>query len=271
MLLHAVVGDIHGQFDALRRLEDRIARHAAREGLTPVVVSVGDLVDRGPASAAVLRHFRLGAPQGTHRAVMGNHEQMFLLALEARAPHLLAAAGVALPPDTVSLREFWSRKGTNASRALPEDAFVHFQVLSWLVQGGATTMWSYSEANDPTRPDRWDVDADDLRFVQQLPVVFRAPGLIVTHALVDREALLLLTSADPHARERSREGALWNRRLPRTRVEEGAIHVSGHSPLARVRRRDGVGVVQCDTGAGFGRRLSAVCVETGRVLSVPVS
>ncbi len=65
--------------------------------------------------------------------------------------------------------------------------------------------------------------------------------------------------------------ALWNRRLPRTRVEEGAIHVSGHSPLARVRRRDGVGVVQCDTGAGFGRRLSAVCVETGRVLSVPVS
>lgn len=271
MLLHAVVGDIHGQYDALRRLEDRVARHAAREGLEPRIVSVGDLVDRGPRSADVVRHLRLGVAAGTHHAVMGNHEQMFLLVLESRAPHLLAAAGAGLPPDTASFRDFWARKASNAARSLPQDAFVQFQALSWLVQGGATTLWSYHQANDPTRPDRWEVDPDDLRFLQTLPVVFRAPGLVVTHALVDREALILLDSVDPVARERSRESALWNRRLPREPAHEGAVHVSGHTPLARVRRRAAIATVQCDTGAGFGRRLSAVCVETGRVLSVPVA
>lgn len=271
MLLHAVVGDVHGQYDALRRLEDRVAAHAAREGLTPRIVTVGDLVDRGPRSAAVVRHVRLGVAAGTHHAVMGNHEQMFLLALEARAPQVLHAAGAGVPPDTVTFREFWGRRTSNAARSLPEDAFVQFQVLSWLVQGGATTLWSYHAGNDPSRPERWEVDPDDLRFLQQLPVVFRAPGLVVTHALVDREALLLLDSVDPTARERSRDTALWNRRLPRARAAEDALHVSGHTPLSRVRRRDPIGVVQCDTGAGFGKRLSALCVETGRVISVPVA
>jgi hypothetical protein len=271
MLLHAVVGDIHGQFDALRRLEDRVAAHAAREGLEPRIVSVGDLVDRGPRSAAVVRHFRLGVAAGTHHLVMGNHEQMFLLALEARAPRLLHAAGAGVPKDTVTFAEFWLRRSSNAARALPEDAFVQFQVLSWLVQGGAATLWSYSQGNDPSRPERWEVDPEDLLFLQHLPVVFRAPGVVVTHALVDREALMLLDSVDPTARERSRDAALWSRRLPRSRAVEDALHVSGHTPLSRVRRRDPIGVVQCDTGAGFGRRLSAICVETGRVLSVPVA
>jgi hypothetical protein len=270
MLLHAVVGDVHGQFDALRRLEDRIAAHAAREGLTPRIVSVGDLVDRGPQSAQTVAHVRRGVAAGTHHAVLGNHEQMFLLALEARAPQVLHRAQCGLPPDTVPFREFWGRKGSNASRALPEDAFVQFQVLSWLVQGGAATLWSYAESNDPSRPDHWEVDPDDLRFLQGLPISFRAPGLVVTHALVDREALAGLTSADPFARERAREAALWNRRLPRGRPDDDAVHVSGHTPLSRVRRRDALGVVQCDTGAGFGKRLSALCVETGRVLSVSV-
>ncbi len=84
--LHAIVGDIHGCFDALRRLEDRVARHAARQGLEPHIVSVGDLVDRGPQSAEVVRHFRRGAAAGTHTALMGNHEQMMIATLHAYAP-----------------------------------------------------------------------------------------------------------------------------------------------------------------------------------------
>ena len=270
MLLHAVVGDVHGQFDALRRLEDRVAAYAAREGLEPRIVTVGDLVDRGPCSAQVVGHVRRGVAAGTHHAVIGNHEQMFLLALDAHAPDLLGRAGAGVPPDTATLRQFWGRRTSGAARALPESSFVQFQVLSWLVQGGAATLLSYAAGNDPSRPERWEVDPDDLRFLQSLPVVFRAPGVVVTHALVDREVLSLLDAEDATSRERSRDAALWSRRLPAARADATAVHVSGHTPLARVKRRPPLGLVQCDTGAGYGHRLSAWCVETGRALSVAV-
>lgn len=270
MLLHAVIGDVHGQFDALRRLEDRVAAHAAREGFEPRIVTVGDLVDRGPCSAQVVGHVRRGVAAGTHRAVIGNHEQMFLLALEAHAPEVLGRAGAGLPPDTASLRQIWGKRASGSARALPEASFVQFQLLSWLVQGGATTLQSYAASNDPSRPDRWEVDPEDLRFLQAMPVVFRAPGFLVTHALVDRDILAQLDGEDPAARERSREAALWNRRLPAARADATAVHVSGHTPLARVKRRAPLGLVQCDTGAGYGHRLSAWCVETGRALSVAV-
>ncbi|MCB9688241.1 MAG: hypothetical protein H6738_17650 [Alphaproteobacteria bacterium] len=71
-------------------------------------------------------------------------------------------------------------------------------------------------------------------------------------------------------RERAREVAMSGRAIPRTRVHPERHDVSGHTPLEGVRRRPKVGVVQFDTGAGFGRRLSAFCVESDRVLSVAV-
>ncbi|WP_432826626.1 metallophosphoesterase family protein [Dactylosporangium sp. CA-092794] len=62
-----VVGDIHGCFDELVELLDRV-------GLRPddLLVSVGDLVDRGPNPAEVIRLFR-DRPNSV--AVMGNHER----------------------------------------------------------------------------------------------------------------------------------------------------------------------------------------------------
>ncbi|AXK34074.1 serine/threonine protein phosphatase [Streptomyces armeniacus] len=62
-----IVGDIHGCFDELRALLDKI-------GLRPDdrLVSVGDLVDRGPAPGEVVRLFR---ERPNSFAVMGNHER----------------------------------------------------------------------------------------------------------------------------------------------------------------------------------------------------
>lgn len=268
-MLHAVVGDVHGQLDALRRLEDRIASHAARLGLVPLVVSVGDIVDRGPDSSGVVQHLRRGVGAGTHVVVMGNHEAMFLAVLQAMAPELLADAGHPWPADTPTFDELWERKAGVASRWLPRDEYVRFQMLSWLVQGGATTLASYG-ATDVTDTTTWTADPEDLRFLAELPVVWRADGVVVTHALIGRESLVALGSDDRLARERARELALWGRTPPKVRLDEERVHVSGHTPLSLVRRRPRVAVVQCDTGAGFGRRLSAWCVESDRVLSVSV-
>ncbi|MCB9695989.1 MAG: metallophosphoesterase [Alphaproteobacteria bacterium] len=268
-VLHAVVGDVHGQLDALRRLEDRVAAHAARHGLQPLVISVGDLVDRGPDSSGVVRHVARGVAAGTHVAVMGNHESMFLAVVRAVAPDLMSDAGDPWPPDTPTFEELWERKLGNASRWLPLDDYVRFQTLSWLVQGGATTLASYG-AIDVADPSTWRVDPEDLRFLADLPVIWRAEGVVVTHALLGKEAMVALGSEDAAVRERAREVAMWGRTPPKNRMDDDRVHVSGHTPLSAVRRRPQIGVVQCDTGAGFGRRLSAWCVETDRVLSVGI-
>jgi serine/threonine protein phosphatase 1 len=62
-----IIGDIHGCFDELCALFDRVALSA-----DDVVVSVGDLVDRGPKPGEVVRWFqdRAGAV-----VLMGNHER----------------------------------------------------------------------------------------------------------------------------------------------------------------------------------------------------
>lgn len=63
-----VVGDIHGCFDALRRLLVYVKFDEAKDRL----LSVGDLVDRGPSSAECVDWIE----KPWFHAVRGNHEQM---------------------------------------------------------------------------------------------------------------------------------------------------------------------------------------------------
>lgn len=66
-----IIGDIAGRYDELLRVEE-----AARKVHSDFsVISVGDMVDRGPASPAVVEHFRTSPD---HYAVLGNHEHMMI-------------------------------------------------------------------------------------------------------------------------------------------------------------------------------------------------
>ncbi|NOX52883.1 MAG: hypothetical protein GXP27_00280, partial [Planctomycetes bacterium] len=65
-----VVGDIHGCFDELQQLLKQVAFSPGSLG--DVLVCVGDLVDRGPASWAVAEFFR-DTPNAY--SVLGNHER----------------------------------------------------------------------------------------------------------------------------------------------------------------------------------------------------
>lgn len=71
-----VIGDIHGCFD---ELQDLLA--AAGLGADDRIVSVGDLVDRGPDSPAVYRFFR---EMPSTAAIMGNHERKHVHAYAGR-------------------------------------------------------------------------------------------------------------------------------------------------------------------------------------------
>ena len=131
-----VIGDIHGCADLLDALLERIAAHAA--GRDHHRVFLGDYIDRGPDSAAVLRTVsRLHWSEPTRvTCLMGNHERMLLDALQTAqaAGHWLANGGEAtldsfgardpegLPGDTLDWLE-----------ALPT---IHEDARRWYVHAG---------------------------------------------------------------------------------------------------------------------------------------
>ena len=79
MIVYAV-GDIHGRDDLLARIheqiiEDRKQRHADD---TAIIVHVGDYVDRGPNSLAVIDRLMRGVEGFEVICLKGNHEAMLL-------------------------------------------------------------------------------------------------------------------------------------------------------------------------------------------------
>lgn len=71
-----IVGDVHGEHEALGALLDRLG-HDPRQDAHPEgrrLVFVGDLVDRGPDSPAVIGIVRDLCERGRAQCVLGNHE-----------------------------------------------------------------------------------------------------------------------------------------------------------------------------------------------------
>jgi serine/threonine protein phosphatase 1 len=77
------VGDIHGRLDLLDRLLAMIdGDDAARGGPASELIFLGDLVDRGPDSRGVVERLMDLGDERPARFLMGNHEEVFLRALE---------------------------------------------------------------------------------------------------------------------------------------------------------------------------------------------
>ncbi len=83
------VGDIHGMFDLLDKLLQSVKFDSSKDRL----LSVGDLVDRGPASPRALVYL----DQPWFYAIRGNHEQMLIESHEN--------------PDDLALFDIWQRNG----------------------------------------------------------------------------------------------------------------------------------------------------------------
>lgn len=70
-----VVGDIHGEIDALKTLVNNLGYD--KDGKHPEgrkLVFVGDLIDRGPDSPAVIKFVKNLIDKGNAQAILGNHE-----------------------------------------------------------------------------------------------------------------------------------------------------------------------------------------------------
>lgn len=77
------IGDIHGRLDLLRQLAEKISADLRSTAASRVsAVFLGDYVDRGPHSAAVIEELARGAFPVPVVALRGNHEDILLRFLE---------------------------------------------------------------------------------------------------------------------------------------------------------------------------------------------
>lgn len=78
------IGDVHGRFDLLEALHGRIRDIIAAEGLAdPLIVHLGDYVDRGPRPLACLERVLTGVAGIETVTLAGNHEQFMYRCLAA--------------------------------------------------------------------------------------------------------------------------------------------------------------------------------------------
>ena len=101
------IGDIHGRDDLFGQMIDLIrADHASRDPADMTLILLGDLVDRGPASAAVVeRAMKLRSEFPDTRLLIGNHEECFLAALTGdvrRVRYFMRIGGDA------TVRSYWN-------------------------------------------------------------------------------------------------------------------------------------------------------------------
>lgn len=77
------IGDIHGRLDLLDDVLERIARDCDhRPPAQTQLIFLGDVIDRGPQSAAVIdRLLALSLRDPSARFLLGNHEEVFLSVL----------------------------------------------------------------------------------------------------------------------------------------------------------------------------------------------
>jgi len=138
-----VIGDVHGCADELSRLLDALQLAA-----DDTVVGLGDYIDRGPASKAVIeRLIRLQREGPRCVFLKGNHEDMFLAFLGCAG-----AFGEAFPANggEATLRSYGlSRETAEASQLPPE----HLQfLLSLQMQYEHGRFLCVHAGLDPARP-----------------------------------------------------------------------------------------------------------------------
>ena len=217
------MGDIHGRVDLLREMhqlihEDAYRRQAARN----VVVYLGDYIDRGDDSSAVI-DLLLDEPLPSFESVhlKGNHEESLL--------HFLTDAGIG---------------------------------PTWLSYGGAATLISYGVRPPQPVTRLEELARAQYDLARRLPKRHRLfmQGLALTHA--EGDYFFVHAGARPGVPldRQSQEDLLWIRdEFLRSEAQFGKIIVHGHTITEYPDvRRNRIGI---DTGAFASGTLTCLVLE----------
>jgi serine/threonine protein phosphatase 1 len=153
-----VVGDVHGCAALLDRMLERIAAHPGADRAR--LILAGDLVDRGPDSAAVLARVQALCEAGRAVALMGNHERMMLDFLdtpaEAGALWLSNGGDATLLSLGISLQRAPDMAALAAAlrAALPpgQEAWLRALPLTWRPDEPGSALAVSHAGADPARP-----------------------------------------------------------------------------------------------------------------------
>ncbi len=253
-----LIGDVQGCDEPLGRLLDAIDFSASRDTL----YVLGDLVNRGPASAAVLR--RLMALGNSARCLLGNHDMHLLAcAYGIRRPHKRDTLDEVLAaPDRDELLDWLRRQHlalheTVAGRPL---LMVHAGVLpQW---SAARTVALARELEDVLRgddilgflremygnvPDRWQ---DDLQGNARLRAIINA---LTRLRFCSVEGQMEFESKDSAAT--APEGFMPWFDVPGRATAQDTVAFGHWSTLGWLQRDD---VICMDTGCVWGGPLSAL-------------
>ncbi len=257
-MAHYLIGDVQGCDGALQRLLDTLAFSPSRDTLW----LLGDLVNRGPASDAVLR--RLMRYGGSARCLLGNHDlHLLALAHGVRPPHRSdTVADVLQAPDRSALLEWLRRQPLALQHQHAGETFlmVHAGVLpAW---DAPKTLALAAELEAVLRgpdlldllkrmygnePAAWD---DALRGEARLRVVVNA--LTRLRFCTEKGEMEFATKEGAGAAPR---GYLPWFEVPGRRTADVTVAFGHWSTLGRLARSD---VLALDTGCVWGGCLTAL-------------
>ena len=219
------IGDIHGCFQELKSLEERIVADAQSISERKLIVMLGDYVDRGPSSAQVLDHLMGPPPEDFERiCLIGNHEMIMLDYLDGRA-----------------------------------------RLADWLALGAGATLQSYGIELDTlaTHPQsdrqldeeiRAAIPISHVAFLRSLPIMVETRELVLVHAGL-RPQIDLERQSD--------QDLVWIRSdfyEATDKLDRWVVH--GHTPVPEARPEGKR--VNIDTGACYTGRLTAVRIWRGK-------
>jgi serine/threonine protein phosphatase 1 len=226
------IGDIHGQLALLQQAHRWIEADRKRCGDQDApVVHLGDLVDRGPDSAGVIRFLREGQQGGAPWVVLkGNHDRLF--------------------------EKFLTDPGWRDPNLRDGFTYLHPAI------GGAETLMSFGLF----RPTSFHIKQaraqvlqaiapEDRAFLRALPVRFDYAQVLYVHAGI-RPGVPLSQQIE--------QDLVWIREpfLSDTR-DHGPLVVHGHTAIqAPLHYRNRVNI---DSRAGYGGPLTAIVIENRQV------
>ena len=208
-----IIGDIHGCYNTLLKLVDKLPKDAK-------LIFVGDLCDKGNFSKEVISFVK----DNNHLAVKGNHEVLMQTHIEK------AMAG--------------------------EDSYWNCSDIF----GGDKTVRSYE--------DSVDVLKEHLEWIDKLPIYLEIENYFITHGY----GLPYYSRKD----DKNYERAILSNRVD---IEEyrydwedvldyEVVNVFGHCAFDEVKR--GTNYIGIDTGCVYGRKLTALSLETGETVDEAV-
>jgi len=261
------IGDVHGCFETLQRLLRQVGYDPGRDRLW----FVGDLINRGPHSLAMLRW---AAAQGDRIVVvLGNHDL-----------HLLArAAGVSAPKKRDTLREILEAPDRDDLLAwLRSRPLVHREGEVLLVHAGLFPEWTASEAEGLAREVEARLRGEKapklLATLDQKTAEKWKDGLSGSEraraALAGFVRLRTLEADGRMCSEFSGPPSLAPKgcrpwfAIPERR-SAGATVIFGHWAALGLKVGDGIAAI--DTGCAWGRELTALRLDDWRIFQEPAA